>query len=206
MSMLAAATIADWRRSLRPRAWPGLLSRLTVDAPWARPAPLGAAMATLLMVGARAGGWPPYWEQLPGAYLVSGFERSVDDQSVAAAQWTRTALGERHRIAADSTGVVLASTYGRQQALGEAADLYYDPVWGLRDQQLLQDLAIEYLWVDLRLSRQLPASGAYFPVDPQAQRHTTPVPFARLVKFTAIPGVSRLYDSGDIQIYDMRDA
>jgi hypothetical protein len=204
MSMLAAATIVEWRRSLRPRLWPGPLGRLTVDARWARPAPLGAAMATLLMVAARAGGWPPYWEQLPGRYLVSGFERSVDAQGVAAARWSRTGLDDGTRVAAGTTGITLLSTYGRHDTVG--ASLYEDPVWGLRDQQLLQSQAVDYLWVDLRMSQQLPADGAYYPGDPDTGRHTVALPRAGLTKFDGVPGVSRVYDSGDIQIYDMRGA
>src|SRR5207253_1128350 len=81
---------------------------------------------------ARAGGWPPYWEQLPGRYLVAGFERSVDAQSVAAAQWSRTGLAEDTRVAADTNGINLLSTYGRHDTVG--ASLYEGPVWGLRDQ------------------------------------------------------------------------
>jgi len=204
MSMLAAATIVEWRRSLRPRLWPGPLGRLTTDASWARPAPLGAAMATLLMVGARAGGWPPYWEQLPGRYLVAGFERSVDAQSVAAAQWSRTGLAEDTRVAADTNGINLLSTYGRHDTVG--ASLYEDPVWGLRDQQLLASAAVDYLWVDLRMSQQLPAEGGYYPGDPDTGKHTAPLPRAGLTKFDGVPGVSRVYDSGDIEIYDMRGA
>ncbi|GII23956.1 hypothetical protein Pme01_35530 [Planosporangium mesophilum] len=206
MSMLAAATIVDWRRGLRPHTWPGPLGRLTVNARWARPAPLGAAMATLLMLAARAGGWPPYWEHLPGKYLVSGFERSVVGENVTAAWWTGEALGWRNRFAADLSGATLVSTYGRQDPVGEAADLYYDPVWGLRDQQILQSLQIDYLWVDVRMSQQLPASGVYFVVDPKAQRHVTPVPLENLVKFDHIPGVNLVYDSGNIRIYDVRGA
>ena len=82
----------------------------------------------------------------------------------------------------------------------------HSPKWGLRDQQILQSLSVDYLWVDVRMAQQLPASGSYFPVDPQAQRHTEPVPLAQLVKFDHIPGLSRLYDCGDIRIYDMRGA
>ncbi|MGC9668704.1 hypothetical protein ACNTMW_19375 [Planosporangium sp. 12N6] len=206
MSMLAAATIVEWRRSLRPRAWPEALRRWTVDTRWVQPAPLGAAMATLLMLAARAGGWPAYWGQLPGPYLVSGFERSVDGENVTAAWWTGEALGWHNRFATDLTGLTLVSTYGRQDPVGEAAQLYYDPVWGLRDQQILQSLQIGYLWVDVRMARQLPASGNYFLVDPQAQQHTTPLPVDKLDKFDHIPEVSRVYDSGNIRLYDVRGA
>ncbi|MCW2639998.1 MAG: hypothetical protein JWP76_2304, partial [Dactylosporangium sp.] len=33
-----------------------------------------------------------------------------------------------------------------------------------------------------------------------------PVPLDHLVKFDHIPGVSRVYDSGNIRIYDVRGA
>jgi len=35
---------------------------------------------------------------------------------------------------------------------------------------------------------------------------TAPLPRAGLTKFDGVPGVSRVYDSGDIEIYDMRGA
>jgi hypothetical protein len=60
--------------------------------------------------------------------------------------------------------------------------------------------------VDLRMAEQLPADGAYYPGDPDTGRHTVPLPREGLTKFTDVPGVSRVYDSGDIQLYDMRGA
>ena len=35
-------------------------------------------------------------------------------------------------------------------------------------------------------------------------RHTSPIPLAALQKFDTLKGVTRIYDSGDIVIYDMR--
>lgn len=206
MSLLAATTIVEWRRSLRPETWPGVVGRWLAGRWWVQPASLGAAMATLLLVGARLGGWPPTWGLLPGPYLVAGFERAVDAPGVSAAEWFRSSLGERNRVAADITGVTLTSTYGRQEPVREAADLYYDPVWGLRDQQILQSLQIGYVWVDMRMARQTPVSGAYFEGDPQADQHTSPIPLANLTKFDEIPGVNLVYDNGGIRIYDVRGA
>jgi hypothetical protein len=60
--------------------------------------------------------------------------------------------------------------------------------------------------VDDRLSRQLPASGAYFLVDPQAGRHTHPIPAGNLTKFDTVSRVNRVFDNGHIRIYDMRAA
>ena len=116
--------------------------------------------------------------------------------------------GEKFRLKdfepADTNGINLLSTYGRHDTVG--ASLYEDPVWGLRDQQLLASAAVDYLWVDLRMSQQLPAEGGYYPGDPDTGKHTAPLPRAGLTKFDGVPGVSRVYDSGDIEIYDMRGA
>ena len=53
---------------------------------------------------------------------------------------------------------------------------------------------------------RLPAEGGYYPGDPDTGKHTAPLPRAGLTKFDGVPGVSRVYDSGDIEIYDMRGA
>jgi hypothetical protein len=200
MAMVAAGTLHRWRPHLRP---PGRRARRTIVLP---PAVLGTAIAVLLMIGARVGGWPPYWEQLPGPYLVSGFERSVDREGVDAALWTQDWLGPRNRVAADLTGVNLVSTYGAQDPVAEAYQLYYDRTWGLDDELLLSSLGVDYLWVDDRISQQVPASGAYFLVDPQAGRHTSPIPASNLSKFDTVSGASLIFDNGHIRIYDMRAA
>ena len=63
---------------------------------------------------------------------------------------------------------------------------------------------IEFLAVDLRDSMQLPASGGYFPVDPNAGRYRSPLPRADLAAPDRVAGVSLIYDSGDIYLYDLR--
>ncbi|MEN3305799.1 MAG: hypothetical protein V7603_2001 [Micromonosporaceae bacterium] len=163
-------------------------------------------LLALLMVAARVGGWPPAWEQLPGRYLVSGYERGVDPLGLAAASWTRSALGTGNRVAADLNGYPLVSTYGGQDPVGEAAALYDDAQWGLSDEMLLQDLAISYVWVDARTTGQVPASGSLFPQDPRAGQRTGALSTSQLSKLDQLSGADRLYDNGAVRIYDMRNA
>jgi hypothetical protein len=163
----------------------------------------GSAIATLLLVGARAGGWPPVWALLPGPYLVSGFERSVDAPGLAATDWTRTTLGPGHRFGGDVTAVALTSTYGRQDPVRESAPLFSGERWGLADEDLTVAIGLEYLWVDRRLAEQTPASGAYFEGDPKTGRYTAPLPAAVLTKFDTAYDIDRVYDNGDIRIYRM---
>jgi hypothetical protein len=163
----------------------------------------GSALVTLLMIGARAGGWPPLGSLLPGPYLAGGFERSVDAYGVDAAEWERDVLGPDNRVGGDVTSVSLASTYGRQDPVREVGPLYYADEWGLAQDALVTDVHLEYLVVDRRLSTQLPASESYFENDPRAGLITTPLTTRQLTKFDALTDVDRLYDNGTVRIYRM---
>jgi hypothetical protein len=161
----------------------------------------GTALITLLMVGARTGGWPPVRSILPGPYLAAGFERSVDAYGVGAAGWERTTLGPDHRVGGDVTAVTLASTYGRQDPVREVGPLFYATDWGLADDELVGRLRLEYLVVDRRLSALLPADQAYFENDPQAGRITHPLTAGQIGKFDTLTDVDRLYDNGVVRVY-----
>lgn len=163
----------------------------------------GSALVTLLMIGARTGGWPPIGSLLPGSYLAGGFERSVDAYGVDAANWQRTTLGPGNRVGGDVTSVSLASTYGRQDPVREVGALYYATRWTLADDDAVTALNLQYLVVDRRLSNQLPVSEAYFEDDPQAGRITRPLSAVQLGKFDALTDVDRLYDNGSVRIYRM---
>ncbi|MEV4640916.1 hypothetical protein AB0J80_26610 [Actinoplanes sp. NPDC049548] len=161
----------------------------------------GSAMITLLMIGARAGGWPPLGSILPGPYLAGGFERSVDVYGVDTAEWERRTLGHGNRIGGDVTSVSLASTYGRQDPVREVGPLYYADDWGLDEEQFVSDLAIQYLVVDKRLSEQLPEGEAYFENDPNAGSITRPLTTTQIAKFDSLTDVDRLYDNGTVRVY-----
>ena len=47
-------------------------------------------------------------------------------------------------------------------------------------------------------------AAAYFPYDPNAGRYRAPLPRSHLKAISRVAGVSRIYDSGDIQLYDLR--
>ena len=171
---------------------------------WVRVA-AGSALITLLMIGARAGGWPPIGSILPGPYLAGGFERSVDAYGVSAADWERTTLGRENRVGGDVTSLSLASTYGRQDPVREVAPLYYASEWGLAQDELVTTLHLRYLVVDKRLSEQLPESDSYFEDDPNAGKITSPLTRTQIGKFDTLIDVDRLYDNGNVRIYRMGD-
>lgn len=157
-----------------------------------------------LLFDGLANGWPPYWERLPGPHQVAGFERSVGPEEIATAQWTLTALGPGNRFAADTGIYPLLAGYGDQNPLQAVGYLYLGPKYTPSIARAGRAQAVQYILVDRRLSQSLPASGTYFLGDTASGDE--PIPIADLTKFNHVRGVSRIYDNGDIVIYNIQGA
>jgi hypothetical protein len=163
----------------------------------------GSAIVTLLMIGARVGGWPPSAQVLPGPYLAAGFERSVDAYGIKSALYQRDTLGPHNRVGGDMVSISLASTYGRQNPVREVGELYYADIWTDAEAARAAGLQVGYLVVDSRLAEHLPTDQQYFEGDPRAGRITEPLTLGQINKFDSLPLVSRLYDNGVVRIYQM---
>jgi hypothetical protein len=157
----------------------------------------------LLMFDGLANGWPPYWERLPGPYQVAGSERSVEPETIAAARWALAALGPGNRFATDMGSYPILGSYGDQNPLLNVAYLYTSRVYTDSDALQAQAQALRYVWVDQRVSQLLPADGQYFSSFAKLPNYTHPLPLADLDKFNDVPGIARVYDSGNIVIYEL---
>lgn len=191
ISLLVALGLAWFTRASLSRLWRRCSTGLA-----------GAGVVVLVFDGL-ANGWPPYWERLPGSHQVAGFERSVGPEEVATAQWTLEALGRGNRFAADIGIATLLSTYGYQNSIRGIGYLYTSPRLTSSVKRRAAAQALRYVLVDWRLSRSLPVSGSYFPGDANANRYVHPLPLSDLGKFDRSRATARLYDSGDIVIYDL---
>ena len=61
--------------------------------------------------------------------------------------------------------------------------------------------------VDRRLSTMLPATGYYYESgEPLAGRHTKPMPAGQDARFDQSPGFRKVFDSGNIAIYEVEAA
>ncbi len=172
--------------------------------------PLFSAYTALIVAGGVAMGWPPPASRLPGPYLVEADTRSIEPQGVGAAQWTREFLGPGNRLIADWINGHLSAAYGDQQVITSSSEglniatVVFAPQIGPDERSIVQRGRIRYILTDLRLSRALPQTGFYFDgVEPGAFQHQEPLSRAALEKFDHISNVSRIFDSGDIQIYDV---
>ncbi len=150
------------------------------------------------------------WSLLPGPYLVSADARSIEPQGITAAQWANNYLGPGNRVASDRINTLLMATYGNQQVVtgsngNSPVSAVFDSLQvGPGVTAILQDDRVHYLVIDLRLSTSLPYVGTYFnfPASGGGQPQK-PLNRAALTKFDSVPGVSRIFDSGDIIIYDV---
>jgi hypothetical protein len=190
--------VADWL----VHASPGIRTRL-----------MGAAVAGLLTLVLAAGivlgsAW---FTRLPGPYHVAAEQLSVEPQGKAAAAWAREELGPGNRIITDRTNQKLFASIGGQDpvtafnsGLGTAW-VTWGPSLTETDLRVIRDGRIDYVLVDLRTSRDTPIFPYYYePAEPDAGTHSEPWPATGLEKFEQLPGVARVFDSGDLILYDVR--
>ena len=191
--VLAVAAAELWLH--RPRS----LMRPAIFASWA-----AIIFAGGIIVGM------PRWARMPGPYLVSADTRSIEPKGIAAANWMRTEVGTGNRIAMDRINGLLMGSLGGQttvrysyEGLG-LAWVFFPPKLGQTEIELLQSGRIQYVLVDHRLSSQLPVVGIYYEMgEPDTYGHIVPMDPAAIMKFDGVAGIQRIFDNGDIVIYDV---
>jgi hypothetical protein len=165
--------------------------------------------ASILFAGGVVDGHGPDWDGLPGPYLVAAGTHSIGPEGVGAAEWMRAYVGPGHGIATDFTDQLLAATYGGERPVTTLSDnvdvspVFFSQGFGGDDASILERGKARYILVDQRLSSARPTLGFYFfpgefgplPVSPRLSP-------AQLTKFDSVQGISRVFDSGNIVIYD----
>ncbi len=177
---------------------------------WKKSALLTSAIS-ILFVGGIILGIGPGLSSLPGPYAVGADSRSVGPEGIAGASWTLTYLGPNNRVGTDRTDQTLMGTYGDQHVVTTIADnidvspVFFSQQFGDNEHTIIKSGQVQYLVVDLRLSQALPLIGVYFVEgEPDAYHHTTPVALKSLTKFNTLPHINRVFDSGNIIIYDTK--
>jgi hypothetical protein len=152
----------------------------------------------------------PLLSRLPGPYLVAAESRSIEPEGLQTATWVLNELGPDNRLIADRTNAKLLGAIGLQYPVTSAnehigtAYVMFARTLGPAEIAVMRAARIKYVIADLRLSTDLPAYPFYFEsAEPDAGNHKVPIPIEALEKFEGRPGVSRIYDSGDIRIYDV---
>ena len=168
----------------------------------------GACVAILLAGGVIAGNSP--WSRLPGPYTMGAGPRSISSEGIDAAEWTRTVLGPDNPMAADRTNTSLMGSYGGQWVITNLAakvsisGIFLAPQLRTSGLAAIRQAHIHYLVVDRRLSTALPIDGSYYETwERQIVPYTKPPSLATLEKFSTMKNVNLVFDSGNIEIYDV---
>lgn len=168
-----------------------------------------ASYFVIVFVGGVISGVAPI-SRLPGPYLVGTTPRSIDAQGLTTAEWAYRQLGAGNRLAADHINTVLMGSYGRQRVITHQSDnlsvapLFLAPEIGTYQRDLVRLGDIRYVVVDYRLTQALPIEGHYYEKwEKLDYPYTEPIERDTLAKFDRIPRVSRVFDGGDIVVYDI---
>lgn len=168
-----------------------------------------AAVLLIIFLGGMLLGAGPSLSLLPGSYQVIADPRSIEPEGIQAALWTYSYLGPQNRLATDRTNQILMGTYGDQRIVSIIEDqvdispVFLSVQFGPNEIAILQSANVRYLVVDMRLTHELPLLGYYYETGEEgAFQHTTPLAPNTLAKFSTVPQLNRIFDGGDIVIYD----
>jgi hypothetical protein len=174
---------------------------------WLRLTALTASTTIVFMGGMLVGWGPP--RRLPGPYLTAADVRGVDAEGIAASRWSPANIGSENRMSTDRINGLLMGSYGEQHVVTGLSDrrdftpIFFAPDFSPFIESIIANGEIRYLVVDKRLSEGLPLTGIYYDtVEPDTFRHTKPMDIGALTKFDGARTIDRVYDSGDIVIYD----
>jgi hypothetical protein len=162
------------------------------------------ACFAVIMVGNLIAGWPPPL-RVSQPYRIEAKGHAIDPQGVVAASWSRTLLGPKQRIAASSADARLQLALGDQVALTGTNPDINDMLQATRLEPFvlrrLRLSRVQYALVDRQRISLDAMRGVFFrPKDPPP---AALFPLAVGDKFER-GGADRLFDSGDIVVYDVR--
>jgi hypothetical protein len=186
-----------------------LLGTLMVTVGRTRRLRFAVVPAMLLVIsGGVISGWPTPL-LLPPPLRVKADSRVILPEGLIATKWALSHLGKNATYVGDeSTGRDLGVEGARASYLGSAAvvpQLLHDttlPTWEL---QFLVSKGIDYLVLDRRKISADDLAGPFMPLasSPDSGRGYYPPGAPR--KFLALSGVSTVFNSGDITIFDLRN-
>jgi hypothetical protein len=172
---------------------------------WGRLGALSAFLTmSLLAAGSITSGLPPSWERVPRGFRIAASESGVDQSVLAVGHWASQATRRHSRAACDLSICSVVASYGRATASANASEVYYGSARELPAQ--LGRLSLDYVYVDRRMTEQLPVTGSYFWADVRAGQHDIPFDPKLLRKFDKVRGIDRVYDNGYVQTYYTRRA
>jgi hypothetical protein len=166
---------------------------------------LFVGFALVTFVGGFIAGWPTH-SRLARPYLVAteNATQIIEPQGVSAARWVHSRLGRDRYFAADLVNARLLFRYGDAipltgSAMGIRSMLMVDYI-DASVREILEYTTTDYVLVDRRRSSWDSIAGLYFDRTAEPPALFDPRMYQ---KFDHAPGANRIFDSGDIVIYDV---
>jgi hypothetical protein len=164
---------------------------------------LAPLIVLMIYLGGLMSGWPPVWGRLPGPYIVTTAERSIEPHGIIAAKWADAHLVPRQNTVSNSSNNNLMASYAAQFPTEGMSWIIFQSDIGKNEIEAIREKDTRYFILDYRLTELLPVDGYYFEFgEPGAFHHTEPLDPAMFAKFDRVDGMNRVMDSGDIVIYD----
>jgi hypothetical protein len=158
---------------------------------------------TIMFMGGTITG-QAWWARMPGKYVVGGDTLSVQPESIKAAERAAIILGRNNRVIADALNLKMMASYGEQRIVRKLSWTFFSPQIHEPVRLAYAKSKVRYVVVDQRITVYLPINGHYFESnEPGADRHIVPFDAKNLVKYDIDPNLSRIFDSGNISIYDV---
>ncbi len=183
--VLACAGLQNWAPRNRPR--------------------IGRAVLTValgvVLVGDMIAGWP--WDlQLASPVRARAEGGTISSPPLALAEWARRNTPEDSRFAAGIADARLLLAPGERIALAgkypDIEDILLEPAISNWELPLLQGHDIRYIVADARDVARDSSRGFSFSTEDELI-----IPKSAVVKFKEIPGVKRIYSSGEMSVYDL---
>ena len=164
-----------------------------------------AGAAALLLAGGIIAGWPTDL-RLSLPYRVDAAGRVLEPQGTTAARWSTSNLGTGRNFLADPSNARLQLWQGEIAYAGgnpNLNDILRQPLLASWMVDQLREKQVRFLVMDRRRISQNQTFGNYF-FSPRAARLGL-YSAAAYAKFDRQPGISKVYDSGNVSIYDLSE-
>lgn len=165
---------------------------------------ISALSLGVMLIGGVVAGWPPR-AILAHPYAVRASGATLYPEEESAARWARGLLGDARRwIAPEAVGRVLLVrgdqfVYVTSAPFNASTVLHADRVTaGIV--RTLEERRVTYVVIDRRETGDDSMTGFFF----QPRTRSRLIPREVAGKFDDYPGVDRIYDSGNIVVYDVR--
>lgn len=163
----------------------------------------------VLVLGGTLLGSGPDWQRVPGPYLAGAEQRSIDNETVAVAQWVGTYVPDGSLVAADSTFIRLLPNFADVTTITQPAG--YDSMTPMFiaysvDRTVLELVLqndVDFIVVDTRLVGQTVRSGCFFEASCGYGPDAATIQRDQVEKFQDEPGFELVLD-GPVRIYDVR--